>query len=229
MPTCFFSIIENENTDKVNKRNHPFIQQYLDNMRSCKAKDIIRQGIEENLIDGETGIGLINLDSIKGWGYNITGNGNGVFRNGTSIPLKFENLKSKGSTIAIKFNGINDDPLVDRSISNTTKKSVLERDGNRCVNCGKNKDLEIDHKQGTYKSNINKVSTVEDLQVLCRNCNLMKRSECKRCKDKDERYRATILGYKFDYLCGTSKLTESGCLGCYLRDCIKFKSCLVKE
>ena len=61
-------------------------------------------------------------------------------------------------------------------VSNRMRFSIYERDGNRCRKCGKSgwhHDLEIDHIIPISKGG---KSTYENLQTLCRECNLEKGS-----------------------------------------------------
>lgn len=59
-----------------------------------------------------------------------------------------------------------------RHISQETKTAVWQRDGGRCVQCGARDYLEFDHVIPHSKGGAN---TVENLQLLCRRCNLGKR------------------------------------------------------
>jgi 5-methylcytosine-specific restriction endonuclease McrA len=49
--------------------------------------------------------------------------------------------------------------------------SVWQRDGGKCRNCGSTKDLHFDH---VIPRSWGGASTVENVQVLCRDCNLKK-------------------------------------------------------
>ncbi len=53
-------------------------------------------------------------------------------------------------------------------------KRILERDGHKCVNCGETKDLHIDHIKPVRRGGL---PDDENLQVLCRTCNLCKGSK----------------------------------------------------
>jgi HNH endonuclease len=59
-----------------------------------------------------------------------------------------------------------------RYVSEKLRLQVLERDGNKCVKCGKTTDLEIDHVVPVSKGGESKL---ENLQTLCRPCNRRKR------------------------------------------------------
>lgn len=50
----------------------------------------------------------------------------------------------------------------------TTRKTVLSRDGNKCVRCGSRKDLTIDH---IYPRCIGGTNALANLRTLCRSCN----------------------------------------------------------
>lgn len=59
------------------------------------------------------------------------------------------------------------------------REIILERDNNKCVYCGSNSDLQIDHIISVYrvwKENIplELVNHLDNLQTLCRPCNSRK-------------------------------------------------------
>ena len=58
-----------------------------------------------------------------------------------------------------------------RYISEDLRKSILDRDGYKCVKCGKNQALDIDH---AVPICVGGKSTEDNLQVLCRDCNSSK-------------------------------------------------------
>jgi 5-methylcytosine-specific restriction endonuclease McrA len=60
-----------------------------------------------------------------------------------------------------------------RSISQKDKLEVWQRDQGKCVQCGDNNYLEYDH---VIPFSLGGASTVGNLQLLCRRCNLQKSS-----------------------------------------------------
>ena len=61
-----------------------------------------------------------------------------------------------------------------RYISSQTKQTVWDRDGGKCVNCGKEYDLEFDHIIPYSKGGSN---SPNNIQLLCRDCNSKKRAK----------------------------------------------------
>jgi len=55
-----------------------------------------------------------------------------------------------------------------RSISAAIKKSVIERSGNKCENCGSKYNLHFDH---VTPYSMGGASTIGNLRQLCSNCN----------------------------------------------------------
>ena len=62
-------------------------------------------------------------------------------------------------------------PANKRYISKPTRKAVLIRDNYSCVKCGNQKDLHMDH---IIPESRNGSNELENLQVLCKDCNLRK-------------------------------------------------------
>ncbi len=56
-------------------------------------------------------------------------------------------------------------------IPQTVKETVWRRDGGRCVQCGSNQNIQFDHIIPYSKGG---ADSVENLQILCRTCNLRK-------------------------------------------------------
>lgn len=57
------------------------------------------------------------------------------------------------------------------STLNKLRKTVYDRDGNRCAYCGCRKQLTLDHKKPLSKGGTN---SLDNLQTLCSPCNQMK-------------------------------------------------------
>lgn len=69
---------------------------------------------------------------------------------------------------------LNDAPVKmqrDRSIPESIKKIIWDRDGGKCVLCGSTVDLEFDHDIPFSKGGSN---STENIRVLCRSCNRKK-------------------------------------------------------
>ena len=62
-------------------------------------------------------------------------------------------------------------PANKRYIPKATRKAVFIRDNNSCVKCGATENLHIDHEIALSRGGSN---DVDNLQVLCRDCNLRK-------------------------------------------------------
>lgn len=74
-------------------------------------------------------------------------------------------------------------------------------------------DMEIDHKNGKYNDeNYNE----NDFQPLSKSVNDAKREHCKKCNSTGCRFKASVLGYKVDFIKGDEKSTF--CEGCYWYD-----------
>ena len=141
---------------------------------------------------------------------------------------KYETL-GRGNSWTIKLIGF-DDSNDTRAIRTDIKKTISVKN---CVHTGfrstTQNPIEVDHKNGRY--NVSEVldlltQNIEDFQPLCRQANLQKRSDCKKCKESDDRFDATSLGYKISVINGDLKY-EGSCDGCYWFDPLKFKNNLV--
>ena len=62
-------------------------------------------------------------------------------------------------------------PVNKRYIPKATRKAVSIRDNYSCVKCGNQKDLHMDH---IIPESRNGSNELENLQVLCKDCNLRK-------------------------------------------------------
>lgn len=77
---------------------------------------------------------------------------------------------------------------VSARIGSALRMKVLVRDGFTCQLCGANREsnsqveLNVDHR---IPFEISKNNHLDNLQVLCRDCNLGKKAQCRDCIDKD--------------------------------------------
>jgi 5-methylcytosine-specific restriction endonuclease McrA len=89
-----------------------------------------------------------------------------------------------------------------RYIQKSVKDKVRQRDKNKCRICGKSSEyMEFDHLTPYSKG---APATVENIQLLCRKCNLEKRNKtpkCEKCKDW------IPYGAKFCQNCGATQKT----------------------
>ena len=76
-------------------------------------------------------------------------------------------------------------PLKIRSYLNQAQKRQLLSRSSRCALCGKdfsdNKPV-IDHRVPLIRSELERELILEDFQVICRECNNQKRSQCRACE-----------------------------------------------
>lgn len=70
-------------------------------------------------------------------------------------------------------------------LSTSVRQAVLSRDGGRCVRCGSDELLQIDHRRPTYMGGLDEI---DNLQTLCRSCHRKKTSE----DAADPRYNAEL-------------------------------------
>lgn len=146
--------------------------------------------------------------------------------------FKFTLVREKGKTVAFKFDGFNFDYSHKNRYIRKDIRKVLEH--SRCAHCGvKGKKMEIDHKNGRYNDDnvlSSETQNLSDFQPLCGNCNKLKRSACKKCKETGLRYDAQFLGYPFSQLEGNAVYTDKlGCSGCYLFDSMVWKFSCTKN
>jgi hypothetical protein len=128
--------------------------------------------------------------------------------------------QSTGALIGFKLIGFNKTIHFSRHIPQNIRKDVLEKYDNKCIWCGSKDRLEVDHKNGRYNSETNKVS---DFQILCKSCNDKKRERCNKCRASGKRYdvqkEISSILYKCPFTQGTCSYGEKlGCKGCFLYD-----------
>ena len=132
----------------------------------------------------------------------------------------------RGLTVGYQFQGFNYKfEKYNRNIRADIKKVISEL---RCAHCNTHLNIEVDHKNGRYNDKMvlsTLTQNLSDFQPLCGKCNKMKRSSCIKCKANNIRFNATFLGYNVSAIEGDMKYDDAlGCVGCYLYDCIAFKS-----
>jgi hypothetical protein len=137
--------------------------------------------------------------------------------------------KGRGDSWTIKLIGV-DGSKETRGIRNEIKKKISIQN---CVHTGfrstTQNPIEVDHKNGRYNENsVLDLSTqlIDDFQPLCRQGNLQKRSDCKKCKETGNRFDAKTLGYSVSIIEG-DLIYEGTCQGCYWYDPISFKRNLI--
>lgn len=136
--------------------------------------------------------------------------------------------KGRGNSWTIKLNGV-DSNKETRGIRNDIKKIISIQN---CVHTGfrstTQNPIEVDHKNGRYNViSVLDLSTqsVNDFQPLCRQGNLQKRSDCKKCKETGLRFDAKTIGYSVSVIKGDVEYYGT-CEGCYWYDPISFKNIL---
>lgn len=135
----------------------------------------------------------------------------------------------RGSTWTIKLLGV-DDSKETRGIRKDIKDELSKLN---CVHTGfrstTQNPIEIDHKNGRY-DNLDVLTlssqVVYDFQPLCRQANLQKRTDCKKCKETDIRFDAKKLGYNISTILGGLQYNGT-CEGCYWFDPVYYKNNLV--
>lgn len=151
---------------------------------------------------------------------------------GSSALAKMYNLeviREKNKITQIRTNGLNDQEQFNQNIRKDIKDYYSIQP---CVMLGvigksENTKIEVDHKEGT--KDCQRVSqtikqTLDDFQPLCKAANDAKRQICKKCKETNIRFDAKIIkGNPISYYSGNSLLTESGCIGCYQYDPVKYR------
>lgn len=117
---------------------------------------------------------------------------------------KIENLRGN-CIMLIKIVGVQDKCL-NRPIRQDIRDIITQQ---RCVSCGTNNDIEVDHKNGLYNDARvldKKTQLIEDFQSLCRHCNLEKREVVKKMKETGKRPSACqhplFSLFKVDFLQG---------------------------
>lgn len=148
------------------------------------------------------------------------------------------NILKKGNKILlIKMCGMQNKKH-NRTIGNKIKNYFITNKLMKCVSCGTNNNLEIDHKNGLYNNpRVLDVKTqeIEDFQILCKHCNDQKRQTYVDMKNTGIRYPATeIPSLKYlniKYISGDEKYEENDfntMIGTYWYDPVEFLESAIK-
>lgn len=160
------------------------------------------------------------------------GNGAGWARDDGKLGIVFHIRRPKtgGSISSVYLDGYKPQQRTHtRSIPDNVKKSFERRRKGECYCCGRKaksgKLLEIDHRCGRYDEVGRKGSkddpeydstNVNNYQILCKNCNNVKRERCSACKKTGNRFDARrFSGEKLGWHEG-SRVYQGTCQGCIL-------------
>lgn len=182
----------------------------------------------------ETGISRwVNVQEFAG-NYSRLQIGNGLSwgRKNSSLNKKYiiEKIKENGKIIKIRVNGYNNK----KTFSQKIRKDIADKLRDKpCVFTGvfgnsENTTIEIDHKCG--QKNEERVSNIQtqkedDFQPTCKALNNIKRQKCKMCMKTGIRpCGCSIPGNILKYYAGNESLKESGCVGCYYYDPVKYRT-----
>jgi len=212
-----------ENTHKLLKViNKPFKKQIILNVIERPFK-ISNKGVSEFIsIDKSSlrnkGCKTIEVDMFQ------SKNGVSYLRNDSIICKKYLIKRTydnkTGTLIGFQFIGFNKKMYYSRYISPSIRKNVLQKSNFKCIWCGSQDRLEVDHKNGRYNTKTDKIT---DFQILCKNCNNRKREKCNRCRETGLRYdvqkEISPILYKCAFLSGSCQYNiKQGCKGCFLYD-----------
>jgi hypothetical protein len=112
--------------------------------------------------------------------------------------------------VAIQTLGLKE-KIENHSIPQSVRKALSEKP---CAVLGViTSDMEIDHKNGMYDT---QTYELNDFQRMTKGVNDAKREHCKRCRNSCRRFKASLLGYAFDFVEGDEY--SSTCIGCYWND-----------
>ena len=137
--------------------------------------------------------------------------GSKLDKNYNLVRIQAKDMGGKGNkVVAIKINGFRE-TIENHSIPINVRKNLKNKP---CAILDViTSDIEIDHKNGKY----NTEEYIEnDFQPLTKSANDAKREHCKKCNSTGLRYKASNLGYSFDFIEGDEKSLT--CKGCYWND-----------
>lgn len=140
-----------------------FSKDKLDEMARAQAVEAAAL----NSFEYHIGIAIQLSEAVHGWGDDDYGHLRELFNQALRDYAKLSKPTSLQAPIACR----SEKPYTKSKISTTKKKTVLERDKYRCINCDTHKDLCVDHIQPESRGGDN---TLSNLQTLCRSCNSSK-------------------------------------------------------
>lgn len=156
-----------------------------------------------------------------------TSNGSGwsrgdVVRHGGRSYVVEKERKGKGETgkiVAMRCVRYSDSARSDSANFAVPTHVKAHFKGHRCVQTLA-REIEVDHKNGRYDAD---ATDADDFQPLCRSSNLVKRAECKKCRNSGSRFDARDLGFPIGWIEGGELFEKPrGCHGCYLHDIKRF-------
>jgi hypothetical protein len=157
----------------------------------------------------------VKVESFASLGLQPFGNGSGWARDDGPLGKKYKILRKKdsaGRIISVTATG-----WAEPSFNGGIAPEVYEyyKDAKcRVLSTGRN--IEMDHKDGR-KHSFMPVDSCEEFQPLSKAVNDAKRTHCKKCKQTNQRFDATVLGYSASVSDGTINYRGT-CVGCYWHD-----------
>ncbi len=150
------------------------------------------------------------------------GNGGSWARDDGGLAKRYNvrRCKEKGRIVSVELQGEKKTPIhkgIRTDIQQHYKNS-------RCVVLDISQ-VECDHKDGRRDDpRLNDLTkqTIDDFQPLSKAVNNAKRQHCKRCRETNNRYDATRLGYAVSQVKGNG-VYNGTCIGCYWYDPVEFR------
>ena len=175
---------------------------------------------------------MVELEELKANGLGF-GNGSGWCRPESLLARTYNVRRKKqnpdnpnSKNLGIKLEGFYTKQENTGQIRADIKREIKKR---RCVVLGTSKP-EVDHKDGRKEvarlSNPEK-QKITDFQPLSPAANKAKRSACRKCKETNQRFDATSLGYPIAQWKGNGKFYT--CVGCFWHDPVVFRKALQKK
>ena len=127
--------------------------------------------------------------------------------------------KQGGRIVSVALQGIKKNPI-DKRINPDIAREIRKH---KCVILATG-TVEVDHKDGRRddpRLNNPKLQTINDFQPLSKPANNAKRNHCKRCRETNRRFDATLLGFPVSQVRGNGTYNGT-CEGCYWYDPLEF-------